>query len=203
MWWWFHECNSPRRSERRPSSRRPFAANHLQRAGSRYINYGWRVIIGPEEYVDLETPYGPMRTYVLSPAAAGRYPGLVLFSEIFQVTGPVRRTAAFLAGHGYIVAVPEIFHELEEDPGVVLAYDTAGADRGNSHKITKELASYERTPVPSWTFSPTILRALASSGRSGSVSAVIFPSVRPSIPVSAQRPVSTPPISTSAGSARV
>ena len=85
------------------------------------------MIIAPEEYVDLETPYGPMRTYVLSPAAAGRYPGLVLFSEIFQVTGPIRRTAAFLAGHGYTVAVPEIFHELEEDPGVVLAYDTAGA----------------------------------------------------------------------------
>ena len=41
------------------------------------------MIIAPEEYVDLETPYGPMRTYVLSPAAAGRYPGLVLFSEIF------------------------------------------------------------------------------------------------------------------------
>ena len=101
------------------------------------------MIIAPEEYVDLKTPYGPMRTYVLSPAAAGRYPGLVLFSEIFQVTGPIRRTAAFLAGHGYTVAVPEIFHELEEDPGVVLAYDTAGAERGNAHKITKELASYD------------------------------------------------------------
>jgi carboxymethylenebutenolidase len=67
----------------------------------------------------------------------------VLFSEIFQVTGPIRRTAAFLAGHGYIVAVPEIFHELEERPGVVLAYDAAGAERGNSHKITKELAAYD------------------------------------------------------------
>ena len=109
----------------------------------RYINYGWQMIIAPEEYVDLETPYGLMRTYVFSPAAAGRYPGLVLFSEIFQVTGPIRRIAAFLAGHGYTVAVPEIFHELEQDPGVVLAYDAAGADRGNSHKITKELASYD------------------------------------------------------------
>jgi carboxymethylenebutenolidase len=101
------------------------------------------VIIAPEEYVDLETPSGPMRIYVLSPAASGRYPGLVLFSEIFQVTGPIRRTAAFLAGHGYTVAVPEIFHELEDGPGVVLAYDAAGAERGNSHKITKELASYD------------------------------------------------------------
>src|SRR4030095_17226231 len=96
------------------------------------------MIIAPEEYVDLKTEYGPMRTYVLRPAAAGRYPGLILFSEIFQVTGPIRRTAAFLAGHGYTVAVPEIFHELEDGPGVVLAYDAAGAGRGDGPKNTKE-----------------------------------------------------------------
>jgi carboxymethylenebutenolidase len=101
------------------------------------------VILAPEEYADLSTPYGSMRTYVLRPAAPGCYPGLVLFSEIFQVTGPIRRTAALLAGHGYVVAVPEIFHELEEEPGVVLAYDDAGAERGNAHKIDKELASYD------------------------------------------------------------
>ena len=94
------------------------------------INYGWRMIIAPEEYVDVKTPYGPMRTYVLRPAAAGRYPGLVLFSEIFQVTGPIRRTAAFLAGHGYTVAVPEIFHELEESPGVVLGLRRGGRRAG-------------------------------------------------------------------------
>jgi carboxymethylenebutenolidase len=84
-----------------------------------------------------------MRTYVLRPVAPGRYPGVVLFSEIFQVTEPIRRTAAFLAGHGFVVAVPEVFHELEDGPGVVLAYDDAGAARGNAHKVAKELASYD------------------------------------------------------------
>ena len=79
----------------------------------------------------------------LSPRRAGKYPGVVLFSEIFQITGPIRRTAALLAGHGFVVAVPEVFHELEAAPGCVLAYDQAGADRGNSHKTTKELASYD------------------------------------------------------------
>ncbi|HEY2585762.1 MAG TPA: dienelactone hydrolase family protein [Tepidisphaeraceae bacterium] len=92
--------------------------------------------------VDLPTPTGPMRTYITRPTAPGRYPGLVLCSEIFQVTGPIRRTAAFLAGHGYVVAVPEIYHEFEQ-PGVALAYDTAGADRGNALKITKELSAYD------------------------------------------------------------
>jgi carboxymethylenebutenolidase len=158
------------------------------------------MIIAPEEHVDLKTPYGPMRTYVLSPASPGRYPGLVLFSEIFQVTGPIRRTATFLAGHGYIVAVPEIFHELEEDPGVVLAYDTAGAERGNSHKITKELASYDTDARAALDF---LADHPSCSGRSESASVVIFPSVPPSIPMSGQRPASTPPISTSAVSGRV
>ena len=76
------------------------------------------------EVVELTTPTGPMRTHLFRPQAEGRYPGIVLYSEIFQVTGPIRRTAALLAGHGYVVAVPEIWHEFEA-PGCVLAYDQA------------------------------------------------------------------------------
>lgn len=101
------------------------------------------MIITDSESADLDTPSGPMRTYVFRPVAGGRYPGIVLFSEIFQVTGPIRRTAALLAGHGYVVAVPEVFHELESEPGVVLAYDAEGAERGNAHKVAKELGSYD------------------------------------------------------------
>jgi len=94
------------------------------------------------EFEDVLTPSGPMRTYVFRPAAAGRYPGILLYSEIFQVTGPIRRTAAMLAGHGFIVAVPEIYHEYEP-AGTVLPYDKAGADRGNELKIAKPLANYD------------------------------------------------------------
>jgi len=169
----------------------------------RYINYGWRMIIAPEEYVDLKTPFGPMRTYVLSPAAAGRYPGLVLFSEIFQVTGPIRRTAAFLAGHGYTVAVRRSSTSSRRIL-VSSSPTTRRAPTGATPtRSLKSLLPTTRTPVPSSTFSPTTPRAPASSGRSGSVSAAIFPSVPPSIPMSGQRPASTPPISTSAVSARV
>lgn len=94
------------------------------------------------EHADLATPSGAMRTHLFRPAAPGRYPGLILFSEIFQATGPIRRTAAFLAGQGFVVAVPEIFHEFEP-AGTVLAYDSAGADRGNWCKINKPLANYD------------------------------------------------------------
>jgi carboxymethylenebutenolidase len=83
-----------------------------------------------------------MRTHLVRPAAPGKYSGIVFFTEIFQVTGPIRRTAAMLAGHGYIVAIPEIYHKFEA-AGTVLAYDQAGSDRGNVLKTTKELASFD------------------------------------------------------------
>lgn len=95
-----------------------------------------------ESSVELATSTGPMRCYVYRPKAAGRRPGVVLFSEIFQRTAPIGRMAALLAGHGYVVAVPEIFHELEP-AGTVLGYDQAGADAGNRHKVGKTVASYD------------------------------------------------------------
>lgn len=99
------------------------------------------MIIKDSEFADVATPTGLMRSYIFRPAAEGRYPGLLLYSEIFQVTGPIRRTAAMLAGHGFLVLAPEIYHEFEP-AGAVLAYDQAGADRGNALKVTKELAGY-------------------------------------------------------------
>src|SRR5579863_8245974 len=100
------------------------------------------MIVLSDEYVTLDTPNGPMRTHIARPVAPGRSPGIVFFSEIFQITAPIRRMAAFLAGHGYVVAAPEIYHEFEP-AGTVLAYDQAGADRGNELKTTKELSSYD------------------------------------------------------------
>jgi len=100
------------------------------------------MIVIDNEHIDLETPSGPMRTHIVRPAASGRYPGIVLFSEIFQVTAPIHRTAVQLAGHGYIVAVPEIYHEYEP-LGTVLAYDQVGSDRGNELKTTKTVQAYD------------------------------------------------------------
>ena len=95
-----------------------------------------------ETSVELTTPTGPMRSYVYRPLASGRRPGIVLFSEIFQRTGPIGRMAALFAGNGFVVIVPEIFHELEP-PGTVLAYDTEGAARGNQHKVGKPVSAYD------------------------------------------------------------
>jgi carboxymethylenebutenolidase len=95
-----------------------------------------------EDFVDVETPTGPMRTHRFEPVAGGPFPGVLLFSEIYQVTGPIRRTARRLASHGYIVAVPEVYHE-REAPGVALAYDKEGTDKGNRYKVEKEVSAFD------------------------------------------------------------
>ena len=95
-----------------------------------------------ESFADLETSRGAMRVHTFTPTGGGGFPAVIFFSEIFQVTGPIRRMAAALAGEGYLVAVPEVYHEFEP-LGAVLVYDQAGSDRGNELKYAKELASYD------------------------------------------------------------
>lgn len=75
------------------------------------------------EFRDLDTPTGPMRTHVYAPAhptGSKRYPGLLLYPEIYQQTGPIVRLSMQFAGHGYVVMAPEIYHE-HEPPGTVMA----------------------------------------------------------------------------------
>lgn len=98
--------------------------------------------IQPVSHVDLVTPLGPMRTHLFRPDGAGKFPGVILFAEIYQMTGPIARTAALIAGHGFIVAVPDVYHEFTR-PGEAFAYDKEGTERGNALKTTKELASYD------------------------------------------------------------
>jgi len=98
--------------------------------------------IQPASFVDIPTDSGPMRTHMFRPLGDGKYPGIVLFSEIYQMTGPIARTAATIAGKGYLVAVPEVYHEFEP-AGTWLAYDKAGTDRGNQLKTTKRLEHFD------------------------------------------------------------
>ena len=104
------------------------------------------MIVLDAESVDLDTPTGPMRVQIVRPVGAepgkARYPGIILFSEIFQVTAPIHRTAVQLAGHGYVVAVPEVYHEYEP-AGTALRYDQAGSDRGNALKTTKPVQAFD------------------------------------------------------------
>jgi carboxymethylenebutenolidase len=125
-------------------------------------------VIVRAEHRDLDTPTGVMRCHVYAPAPpAGdkRFPGLVLYPEIYQQTGPIARLCAQFAGHGYVVMAPEIYHE-HEPPGTVLAYDAAGTDKGNAYKWATKLSTWDADV-------DVVVRALkahsACSGRLGAV----------------------------------
>ncbi len=91
---------------------------------------------------DLPTPTGVMRTYVHRPTHGKQVPAILFYSEIFQQTGPIERAARFMAGQGYAVLVPEVFHELNPI-GTVLGYDNAGRDKGNADKAAKDVQAYD------------------------------------------------------------
>ena len=128
------------------------------------------MIILSDEFADLDVAGtgedGIMRTHLFRPAIDGRYPGVLLFSEIYQVTAPIRRLAAFIAGHGYCVAVPEVYHEYEA-PGTVLRYNQAGTDRGNELKFAKPVAGFDADAAAALTFlatHPACSGSLATAG---------------------------------------
>ena len=101
------------------------------------------MIIRSDETADIPVgTTGPMRLHLFRPAVPGRFPGVVFFSEIYQVSDPIRRLAALVAGQGYVVAVPEVYHEYEP-LGTVLRYDAPGTDRGNALKTTKPIAAFD------------------------------------------------------------
>ncbi|KEZ46847.1 hypothetical protein SAPIO_CDS0164 [Scedosporium apiospermum] len=102
-----------------------------------------------ETHVDVTTVANgketSMRIFVFTPTVPqypnAKFPGVLLFSEIYQVSGPVARFARLIAGYGYIVAAPSSYHDFTgPDP---LPYDGPGTDQGNEWKITKTLESYD------------------------------------------------------------
>lgn len=91
---------------------------------------------------DIQTSTGVMRTYIYRPEKEGNYPAVIFYSEIFQQTAPIARSASIMAGHGFVVLVPEVFHELNPI-GTVLGYDDVGKDKGNQDKWTKPLEHHD------------------------------------------------------------
>lgn len=103
-------------------------------------------MITQKQIVDIETPTGVMQTHVFRPAIDGKFPCIIFYSEIFQITAPIARSANMLAGLGFVVLVPEVFHELNPI-GTVLGYDDAGKDKGNNDKWAKPLEQHDSDTV--------------------------------------------------------
>jgi carboxymethylenebutenolidase len=82
-----------------------------------------------EDEVRVPALDGEIRTKVIAPVGDGRWPGMLLYTDIFQLTESTLRTARRLAAEGYIVVVPEIY---PRGPlaGVALEFDEAGKQAG-------------------------------------------------------------------------
>ena len=100
------------------------------------------LMITQQQSTVLSTPTGDMQIQVYRPVAEGKYPCIIFYSEIFQITAPIARSANLLAGLGFVVLVPEVFHELNP-MGTVLGYDDKGKDKGNDDKAKKPLESHD------------------------------------------------------------
>ncbi|KAI4933297.1 hypothetical protein J4E86_011567 [Alternaria arbusti] len=120
-----------------------------------------------ETHKDVPTKAGgDMRVFIFHPTIANypkaKFPAVVVFSEIYQVTGPVARFARQIASRGYIVAAPSSYHEFTgPEP---LAYDGPGTDAGNEWKITKTVEAYDEDATLSI---DTLLELPTCNGRVG------------------------------------
>lgn len=83
-----------------------------------------------------------MRVYVAAPEPAGQYPGILFYSDIYQLGRPITLLADRLAGYGYVVAAPEIFHRLEPI-GTVIEPNDLGRLRGNDDARRTAIAHYD------------------------------------------------------------
>lgn len=94
------------------------------------------------DYVDVPVDDRPMRTFIAAPKVAGKYPGILFYSDIFQLTGPMLRSCARLAGYGFVVAAPEIYHRLESY-GLVIPFDDQGRTRGLEDAAKMPVANFD------------------------------------------------------------
>src|SRR5436190_13340007 len=94
------------------------------------------------EYVEVPVDGRAMRTFVTAPRGAAGAPGVVFYSDIFQLTEPTLRWAVRLAGYGFLVAVPEIYHRIEP-AGTVLEFDDEGKARGQGDADALTTAEFD------------------------------------------------------------
>jgi carboxymethylenebutenolidase len=99
-----------------------------------------------EDEVRVPSPAGDIRTIVLRPVAAGRLPGLLLYTDIFQVTESTLRTARRIAAYGFVVVVPEIYPH-GDLAGVALEFDDEGKAAGQAAAAATPVAQFDADRV--------------------------------------------------------
>ena len=83
-----------------------------------------------------------IRSVVIGPVGAGPWPGVLLYTDIFQLTESTLRTARRLASAGFVVCVPEIYPRTGL-AGVVLEFDDAGKQAGLAGAAATTTAQFD------------------------------------------------------------
>ncbi|MGI8654981.1 MAG: dienelactone hydrolase family protein [Pyrinomonadaceae bacterium] len=96
------------------------------------------------QFVDVPFDDSVMRLFVAAPKQEGQYAGVLCYSDIFQLTAPMLRVCTRLAGYGFVVAAPEIYHRIEA-PGTVIAFDDDGRTRGLNDAAQTPVADFDET----------------------------------------------------------
>ena len=98
------------------------------------------------EHVDLPRGAAVMRCLLARPNVPGRYPGIVFYSDIFQLTGPMQRACVRLAGHGFTV----LARLREVRPALPVILVTArGAEQDRVHGLQTGADDYVVKPFSS------------------------------------------------------
>lgn len=83
-----------------------------------------------------------IRSVVISPVGDASRPGVLLYTDIFQLTESTLRTARRLAAAGFLVCVPEIYPR-GELAGIALEFDDAGKARGLAGAASMPTAAFD------------------------------------------------------------
>jgi carboxymethylenebutenolidase len=99
-----------------------------------------------ENEVRVPAPAGEIRTVVISPLGPARRHGVLLYTDIFQLTESTLRTARRLAAAGFAVFVPEIYPHGELG-GVALEFDDEGKRAGLAGAAATTTAHFDADRV--------------------------------------------------------
>jgi carboxymethylenebutenolidase len=99
-------------------------------------------VVVSREYLDIPVGGRAMRTFAAAPRGGGPWPGVVFYTDIFQLTESSLRWAVRLAGYGFAVFVPEIYHRIEP-AGTVLEFDDEGKRRGQADAEATSVADFD------------------------------------------------------------
>ena len=106
------------------------------------LSLGCRGVKLIEERIAVPGPGCEINAAVLRPAGDGPWPGVLLYTDIFQLTESTLRTARRLAAEGFLVCVPEIY---PHGPlaGVALEFDDAGKQAGLAGAAAMTTAEFD------------------------------------------------------------